>query len=276
MKIYHLKQGIGVEYGGKFHLLQNESWDTLINRDDALAVVSSLLQPATEIARIDERDILSPMGQRQELWGCGAIYRSNRDVRQEETRESGAAVLYARVYEAERPEIFFKATAHRVVGHTGFVRVREDSVRNVPEPELTLVVTSNRKIIGYTIGNDMSSWSIESENPLYLAQAKVYDGCAALGPCIYLTDESLSDTTEITIEVRRKSVDIFKGAIALNQMKRTPEELVSWVFRECSFPYGCFIMTGTGIVAPTDFSLKSGDGIGISIPPIGKLINIVR
>jgi 2-dehydro-3-deoxy-D-arabinonate dehydratase len=156
------------------------------------------------------------------------------------------------------------------------VRIRKDSTWDVPEPELTLVVTSGGKIIGYTVGNDMSSRSIEGENPLYLPQAKTYDGCAALGPCVYLTNKPLNPDTRIFLSIRRDAAVVFKGDIAISQMKRTPEELVSFVFRESSFPYGCLIMTGTGIVPGGDFTLKSGDQISISIDGIGELINTVQ
>ncbi len=146
----------------------------------------------------------------------------------------------------------------------------------MPEPELTLVVTSFAKIIGYTIGNDMSSRSIEGENPLYLPQAKTYDACAALGPCIYVTEQPLDSNTMIALEIKRNDAVVFADSIAISQMKRTPQELVGFVFRECSFPYGCLIMTGTGIVPGSDFTLRSGDEIKITIDNIGTLTNTVR
>jgi len=179
------------------------------------------------------------------------------------------------VYEAERPEVFFKANPHRVVGSGDKVKIRKDSTWDVPEPELTLVVTSSGKIVGYTIGNDMSSRSIEGENPLYLPQAKTYDACASVGPCIYVTGEPLNSNTTIRLEINRNSKTVLEASVAINQMKRTPEELVSFVFRECSFPHGCLIMTGTGIVPEHDFTLKSGDEIRISIEGIGTLVNEV-
>ena len=156
------------------------------------------------------------------------------------------------------------------------MRIRKDSTWDVPEPELTLVVTSSGKIIGYTIGNDMSSRSIEGENPLYLPQAKTYDGCAALGPCIYVTDKPLDNTTMISLAINRDKEKVFEGSIAISQIKRTLPELVSFVYRECSFPNGCLIMTGTGIVPGSDFTLKSGDEINISIDNIGTLSNTVQ
>jgi 2-dehydro-3-deoxy-D-arabinonate dehydratase len=195
--------------------------------------------------------------------------------RQEESKLSGGADFYAKVYEAERPEIFFKATANRIVGPDEKVKIRKDSSWDVPEPELTLVVTSSGKIIGYTIGNDMSSRSIEGENPLYLPQAKTYDACAAIGPCIYITEEPLNSDTMIRLEINRNNTNEFSDKISISQMKRTLQELVGYVFRECSFPYGCLIMTGTGIVPGNDFTLRSGDEIKITIDNIGTLVNTV-
>ena len=209
------------------------------------------------------------------LWACGVTYYRSMVGRQEESKAAGGADFYGKVYEAERPECFFKSVPHRVVGNNGFVRIRKDSTWDVPEPELTLVVTSSQKIIGYTIGNDMSSRSIEGENPLYLPQAKTYDGCAALGPCVYLTDEPLLPETNIHLDIKRNNAVVFEGNIALSQMKRTPQELASFIYRECSFPNGCLIMTGTGIVPGSDFTLQSGDTIKITIDGIGELINTV-
>ncbi|MGH7602050.1 MAG: fumarylacetoacetate hydrolase family protein, partial [bacterium] len=189
-------------------------------------------------------------------------------------------------------------------GSGGKVRIRQDSTWNVPEPELTLMITSSGKIVGYSIGNDMSSRSIEGENPLYLPQAKTYDGCAALGPCIYVTEEPLSADTIIHLEIVRTNAPllqdithgekrsagvppaadkmsallrpVFAGSVDIKQMKRTPEELVAYLYRECSFPHGSLLMTGTGIVPPNDFSLQSGDEIRITIQPIGMLVNKVK
>ena len=210
-----------------------------------------------------------------ELWACGVTYLRSKIGRQEESKDAGGGDFYARVYEAERPEVFFKATAHRIASPGGAVRIRKDSVWDVPEPELTLVVSSSGKIVGYTIGNDMSSRSIEGENPLYLPQAKTYDGCASLGPCIYVTKEPLDRNTRIGLQIKRKGSLVFEGTIAIDQMKRTPEELVSFVYRECSFPAGCLIMTGTGIVPPSEFTLQPGDEIRITIDAIGELVNYV-
>jgi 2-dehydro-3-deoxy-D-arabinonate dehydratase len=219
--------------------------------------------------------LLAPIGSRQELWACGVTYLRSKIGRQEESKDAGGGDFYARVYEAERPEVFFKANPLRVVGPGDKVRIRKDSTWDVPEPELTLVVSSSGKIVGYTIGNDMSSRSIEGENPLYLPQAKTYDGCAAIGPCIYVRKEPLDSNTKIRLEILRGGQSVFDGSISIKQMKRSLDELVSFVFRECTFPHGCLIMTGTGIVPEHDFTLKSRDEIKISIESIGTLINEV-
>ena len=274
MKIYRTQAGIVIENEASFFLLDNENWDAFINDDHLLKKAQNQIQKATRGGNELVKEVLPPIGQ-QELWACGVTYLRSKVGRQEESKDAGGGDFYARVYEAERPEVFFKSTAHRVVGPGGKVRIRKDSTWDVPEPELTLVVTTSGKIVGYTIGNDMSSRSIEGENPLYLPQAKTYDGCAAVGPCIYVTEQPLDMNTNIHLEINRNNKAAFAGKIAINQMKRTPEELVSFVFRECSFPSGCLIMTGTGIVPEQDFTLQSGDVVKISIDGIGQLVNEV-
>jgi 2-dehydro-3-deoxy-D-arabinonate dehydratase len=276
MKLYKSKNKIIIENSDGFYEMDMVSWDDFINDDNLLEKMNSLLISGRAVKRnaIIESEILAPVGS-QELWACGVTYLRSKVGRQEESKEAGGGDFYARVYDAERPEVFFKATPHRIVGTNGKVKIRKDSTWDVPEPELTLVVTSSGKIVGYTIGNDMSSRSIEGENPLYLPQAKTYDACAALGPCIYVTDKPLSSNTSIHLAIRRTNLPVFEDKIEISQMKRTPRELVSFVFRECSFPYGCFIMTGTGIVPGNNFTLQSGDEISISIDNIGKLVNIV-
>lgn len=274
MKLYKIKNSIVIENQNKFYLCK-ENWDTFINDDLLLQKLETLVQTLPASTNYILKDILAPIGNNQELWACGVTYLRSKVGRQEESKLSGGADFYAKVYEAERPEVFFKSTPHRIVGTNAFVRIRKDSTWDVPEPELTLVVTSSGKIIGYTIGNDMSSRSIEGENPLYLPQAKTYDACAALGPCIFVTNKIEAHTT-IHLEINRNSTTVFKDSIAISQMKRTLEELVSFVYRECSFPYGCLIMTGTGIVPPNNFTLQPGDEIKISIDNIGTLINTVQ
>ncbi|MGC8548844.1 MAG: fumarylacetoacetate hydrolase family protein [Acidobacteriaceae bacterium] len=205
--------------------------------------------------------------------GCRAC--ASPGARMEESKSAGGGSFYDRVYSAERPELFFKATAARVVGPGEAVRIRRDASWSVPEPELTLVVNPRGEIIGYTIGNDMSSRDIEDENPLYLPQAKVYDGSCALGPGILVATDPLPATTKIRIEILRGGDVEFSGTTTLTEMKRAPEELVSYLYRECSFPAGCLLMTGTGIVPPDSFTLRRGDEICIEIDGIGTLRNPV-
>ena len=274
MKVYKTTNGIFVRENNKFHKLNAYNWDEFINDDNLFQKIEKLITSSPVIDDIEGEPL--PPVENQELWACGVTYLRSKVGRQEESKLSGGADFYAKVYDAERPEVFFKSTVHRIVGHKGKVSIRKDSTWDVPEPELTLVVTSSGKIVGYTVGNDMSSRSIEGENPLYLPQAKTYDGCAALGPCIYVTDKPLDANTKIRLAINRDDKKIFEGIVGISQMKRTPEELVSFVYRECSFPHGCLIMTGTGIVPGNDFTLKSGDEIRISIDNIGTLVNVVR
>ena len=189
--------------------------------------------------------------------------------------ESGTPDIYSMVYRAERPEIFLKATPRRVVGPDGTVVVRSDSTWDVPEPELAIVVNAHAEIVGYTIGNDVSSRDIEGENPLYLPQAKVYDGSCALGPAMLIREQPLPSDTTIALTIMRNGATIFQGSTSLAQMRRTPEELVQYLYRETSFPHGAVLLTGTGVVPPDDFTLQSGDAIAITIPPIGTLDNVV-
>jgi 2-dehydro-3-deoxy-D-arabinonate dehydratase len=277
MLLYKTRNGILVKHDGKFFSPGNVNWDSFINDDHLYKKLQDLVsdvKAAREVDALIESEILAPIGE-QEVWACGVTYYRSKVGRQEESKTSGGSDFYARVYEAERPEIFFKATPHRVVGHLGKVRIRKDSAWDVPEPELTLVVTTSGKIIGYTIGNDMSSRSIEGENPLYLPQAKTYDGAAAIGPCIYVTDEALDKGTSIQLEIHRSGEIVFKGDVTIDQIVRNFEDLVSFLYRECSFPAGALVMTGTGIVPSSDFTLKKDDEIRITIAPIGTLINTV-
>lgn len=276
MKVYKTTNGAILESEAGIFEVDIQNWDEFINDDNLFEKIKKLIASGSYVKKnfIDENFIQAPVGN-QELWACGVTYLRSKVGRQEESQVAGGADFYAKVYEADRPEVFFKATAHRIVGHHEKVRIRKDSTWDVPEPELTLVVTSNGKIVGYTIGNDMSSRSIEGENPLYLPQAKTYDGCAAVGPCIFVTDQPLDMNARIQLEIKRNSNIEFTDKITINQMKRSVEELVSFVYRECTFPYGCLIMTGTGIVPGNDFTLQSGDEIRITIDNIGTLVNLV-
>jgi 2-dehydro-3-deoxy-D-arabinonate dehydratase len=218
--------------------------------------------------------VLAPIGA-QEVWAAGVTYLRSRDARMEESKDSGGDFFYRKVYDADRPELFFKALAHRVVGPGGEVRIRKDSTWDVPEPELTLFINSDGAIQAYTAGNDMSSRSIEGENPLYLPQAKMYEGSCALGPCLFIPSQPISTDTNISITIVRKSKTVFDATIQLNRMKRQLPELASWLFRDLKFTNGCYLMTGTGLVPGNDFTLKAGDVVAISIDGIGTLRNVV-
>jgi 2-dehydro-3-deoxy-D-arabinonate dehydratase len=211
----------------------------------------------------------------QEVWACGVTYYRSRSARIEESKDAGGGDFYDRVYSAERPELFFKAVAHKVAGPNSQVRIRGDARWSVPEPELTLAVNPRGEIIGYTIGNDMSSRDIEGANPLYLPQAKVYDRSCALGPGILIQKEPMPANTEIAMEILRATSRQFSATIRLSEMKRDPRTLVEYLYRDQSFPYGCFLLTGTGIVPPDTFTLQRGDEIRISISGIGTLVNRV-
>ncbi len=275
MKAYNTKAGIVLEKDGVFYTVPGISWETFMNDDDLLQKAESLLHILQPTDRSPVENLLPTIGANQELWACGVTYLRSKIGRQEESKLAGGADFYGKVYDAERPEVFFKATPNRIVGHQQYVRIRKDSTWDVPEPELTLIVTSSGKIVGYTIGNDMSSRSIEGENPLYLPQAKTYDACAALGPCVLIAGSPIDNNTMIALVIRRNDEQVFSGNVSVSQMKRKPDELVSFVYRECSFPYGCLVMTGTGIVPPNDFTLRSGDIIEITIEHIGTLTNTV-
>jgi 2-dehydro-3-deoxy-D-arabinonate dehydratase len=276
MKLYNTKAGIVIEKDNSFYLVKDQNWEQFLNDDDLTKKVEGLTHSLSAAGIETLNELLAPIGPGQEVWACGVTYLRSKIGRQEESKTSGGADFYAKVYEADRPEVFFKATPNRVVGPNALVNIRKDSSWDVPEPELTLMVTSSGKIVGYTIGNDMSSRSIEGENPLYLPQAKTYEACAALGPCILVSEVPLDSSTMISIDIKRNDSIIFTDSISIGKMKRTLQELVSYVFRECSFPVGCLIMTGTGIVPGTDFTLQSRDEISISIDEIGTLINTVR
>ncbi|HEY1677664.1 MAG TPA: fumarylacetoacetate hydrolase family protein [Candidatus Sulfotelmatobacter sp.] len=273
MKIYRTKPGIVVEHEQKFYNIEGSSWDQMVAREDLSAHTSRLVKASIPSAAVVS-EILPPIGS-QEVWAAGVTYYRSRDARMHESKDAGGGSFYDRVYAAERPELFFKATPHRVVGAGGKVAIRDDAKWSVPEPELVLYISPGGKIVGYTIGNDMSSRDIEGENPLYLPQAKVYDRSCALGPCLLVSDKELPASTEIKIEIRRDDKTAFSGETSLKELKRKPEELAHYLYRNNSFPKGCFLFTGTGIVPPDSFTLQDGDEISITIPPIGTLVNTV-
>jgi 2-dehydro-3-deoxy-D-arabinonate dehydratase len=278
MKLYKTKQGIVIENDASYYLVGDQNWDTYVNDDQLYPKLKKAIEQlnSTPVGKnLIESEVQAPI-QSQEVWACGVTYLRSKVGRQEESKNAGGSDFYARVYEADRPEIFFKASAYRTVGPGEKVKIRKDSTWDVPEPELTLLLTSSGKIVGYTIGNDMSSRSIEGENPMYLPQAKIYDGCASVGPCIYVTPEALPADTLIRMQITRDRKAVFEGEIAINQIKRKLEDLVSYLYRELSFPHGCLLMTGTGIVPSSDFTLKKDDEIKITIDHIGMLINTVK
>jgi len=274
MKIYNATDGILIEHEGRWALHAGADWDELINHDQLLSHLLELhgrLKPRP----VPALDTLLPPMQGQELWASGVTYLRSKVERQEESKDAGGGDFYQRVYEAERPELFFKGTRHRVVGHGGLVRIRADSTWDVPEPELALVLNRHGRIVGYTIGNDMSSRSIEGENPLYLSQAKIYDGSAALGPCVLVREEPLPSYAAISLSIRRGAAEVFSGSVEISQITRRFVDLAAYLFRECSFPQGALLMTGTGIVPPAPFTLQHGDAIRITIDHIGSLENRV-
>jgi 2-dehydro-3-deoxy-D-arabinonate dehydratase len=278
MKIYRTTAAIFIESEGIVYDSPYHDWDTLVNRDELYNFLQMTIRnkyPVGIPAMLEQYTLLPPIGT-QEVWAAGVTYIRSKVARMEESKDAGGGTFYDKVYAADRPEIFFKSTAPRVTGTNGYVRIRRDSTWDVPEPELTLFVSANGNIVGYTIGNDMSSRSIEGENPLYLPQAKMYDGCAALGPCLYVPASPIAPGTQIKLEIVRDKQTVFQGQIGIDQMKRKHTELVEYLFRECSFPQGCYLMTGTGIIPPNDFTLRGGDTIRISIDEIGTLVNTVQ
>ena len=278
MKIFNTTKGILIEENNFFYQVR-EDWDRLINSntvyDDILKRIHSL-QPLTESESEKSLNQLLPPLKSQEVWAAGVTYQRSKAARMDESGNVGGGDFYDRVYHAERPELFYKSAPYRVSGPGQKVRIRKDSKWNVPEPELTLMISSSGRIIGYTIGNDMSSRDIEGENPLYLPQAKTYDKSAALGPCIYISNSTLPEDTRIELEIVRTGKVVFAGAVTIDQMKRKFTGLAEYLFREMTFTHGCLLMTGTGIVPGNDFTLMRDDKIIISIEPIGKLINFVE
>ena len=278
MHLYKTAKGIIIKQNENWFLL-NEDWDTLINRNDLYQQLLQDLGKMKAIIPEQAEDIISnfllpPIGS-QEVWAAGVTYLRSRDARMEESEDTDAADCYQRVYEAERPELFFKALPHRVAGHQQKVNIRKDSTWDVPEPELALYINSLGNIQAYTIGNDMSSRSIEGENPLYLPQAKMYEGSAALGPCLYVRSEPIPSTTIIQMNIFRNEIKMFDDATTLAKMKRSLPELASWLYREMDFASGCFLMTGTCVVPPNDFTLQENDTVNITIDGIGTLTNMV-
>lgn len=274
MRLFRTTGGVFVEEEEQHYLVSGHIWDSLLSRDDLPEFLAEFAARGDSYGRFHEGEVLAPI-EGQEVWAAGVTYYRSRGARMEESKNAGGGDFYDRVYSAERPELFFKSTASRTVGSGGTVKIRKDAKWSVPEPELTLVVSAGGRIVGYTIGNDMSSRDIEGENPLYLPQAKVYDGSCALGPGILVTADPLARSTEIVLEILRNERIEFEGSVALTELKRDPKTLVEFLFRDNSFPAGVFLMTGTGIVPPSSFTLERGDRVRITIEPVGVLENLV-
>jgi 2-dehydro-3-deoxy-D-arabinonate dehydratase len=274
VKLYRTPRQIVLERDGRLLPMREATpWNWLINQPDLAAYLRSFESPADDVPRV-EGPCLAPVDG-QEVWAAGVTYARSRTARIEESQDAGGGSFYDAVYTADRPELFFKASPWRVCASGRPVRIRRDARWSVPEPELALCVNAAGRIVGYTIGNDMSSRDIEGENPLYLPQAKIYDGACALGPAVLIREDPLPTSTAIAMTVERQGTTVFEGSTTLSQMRRTPEALVEWLFRETSFPLGCVLLTGTGIVPPDDFTLQVGDEVAIEIAPIGRLVNTV-
>ena len=271
LTIYRTADGLVAQRGEDCFRLEDATFDAIFQHEAPARWLHDQLAYAAPILRPEE--LLAPI-ENQEVWAAGVTYLRSRDARIDESKDAGGGTFYDRVYDAPRPEIFFKATPSRVVGSGGEVRIRSDSKWNVPEPEVALAINCHGRIFGYTVGNDMSSRDIEGENPLYLPQAKVYAACCGLGPGLVVR-EPLPRETSIELEIRRGGQIVTSDSTSVAQMKRGFEELASYLFRDNLFPTGTYLLTGTGIIPSADFTLQSGDQIRITIAGLGTLENLV-
>jgi 2-dehydro-3-deoxy-D-arabinonate dehydratase len=274
MWLYRTRTGIVLKTPQGEWKTISEGWDETVNRKNLYAWLSDFLSQFRKSSPPAQAELLPPIGS-QEVWAAGVTYLRSKAARMDESKKSGASVFYDHVYEAERPELFFKANPCRVAGHGQPIRVRRDSSWSVPEPELTLFISSEGAIEGFTAGNDVSSRSIEGENPLYLPQAKMFEGSTALGPCLYVPGARPGGDTKISMEILRGDASVYSDSATLSRMKRSPDELASWLFRELVFTTGVYLMTGTCLVPPDGFSLQPGDRVRIAIDGIGVLENPV-
>jgi len=278
LKLFKLSEGVLLQHENVSYMLM-EGWDMLINRDGLYNYLIELIPGSPFLSEENASAYISqtlqpPIGN-QEVWAAGVTYLRSMEARMEESADSGAADLYDKVYAAERPELFFKSMPHRVAGHRQQVYIRRDSSWNVPEPELALFINSKGNIEGYTVGNDMSSRSIEGENALYLPQAKIYERSTALGPCLYVPSEPISLDSAIKMSIHRDDQGVYKDETTVSRMKRSLTELAGYLYRETDFPYGSYLLTGTCLVPPNDFTLHEGDIVSISIDGIGTLVNTI-
>lgn len=278
MKLYRIQDQIIIEHQQKLYKTHQQDWDALVNQQDLHAYLLALIKEQASFEQaswLSTQRIQAPIVS-QEIWAAGVTYLRSKVARMEESKVSGGADFYAKVYDAERPELFFKSTAERCSGPGEPVFIRSDSHWNVPEPELTLFANREGKIVGYTIGNDMSSRDIEGENPLYLPQAKCYERAAAIGPCLWIPEAPIDPDTRIHMEIRRKDETVFSGEISINQMKRKHDELIGYLFRAMRFSQGVYLMTGTCLVPPNEFTLQVADLVIMQIDGIGRLENTVE
>lgn len=276
MIIYKTRAGIWVDHDGAWYLINYVGWDELVSMESVFDFLLNRVNQAESLKKPDlAKELLPPIGT-QEVWAAGVTYFKSRTARMEESKSAGGSDFYDRVYHADRPELFMKSSAHRVRAHGAKLSLRRDSSWMVPEPELTLLINPAGRIQGYTIGNDLSSRDIEGENPLYLPQAKTFDGCIALGPGVLVSNEPLDREIPIGLKILRSGKVVFEDATDTGKMKKKPASLVEYLYHSCSFPVGSYLMTGTGIVPPDDFTLQAGDEIQITIEPVGTLVNTVE
>ncbi|WP_395751800.1 fumarylacetoacetate hydrolase family protein [Prosthecobacter sp.] len=274
MLLYRTTTGSYIQTANSWHAVPETNWDALLELVGLSAYLAQIAATSPAVEAPAAETILAPIVS-QEVWAAGVTYFRSRTARMEESKDAGGGSFYDRVYAAERPEIFFKATPQRVAHPGQPMHLRSDSKWMVPEPELTLCINSRGEIIGYTVGNDLSCRDIEGENPLYLPQAKCFKLCAALGPAILIQNEAPAPTTRIHLQIDRAGAPAFEGETTVSQLKRTPTELAGFLFRDNTFPTGTFLMTGTGIVPGDEFTLQSGDIMSITIEGIGTLVNPV-
>lgn len=271
MKLIKSPEGWWAQLDGKFVRLNGFDFDALLSGDDPVGHIGRMIRGTLGARPEGPKKGLAPITS-QEVWAAGVTYQRSKAARMEESDFSATA--YDKVYDALRPELFFKATPGRCAGDGETLHLRTDSKWMVPEPELTLLISANRKLVGFTLGNDLSCRDIEGENLLYLPQAKVWDRCCALGPAILINDGSvdiLQSTIKVTIE---RGLDVvFQGETPLSRIKRTFDELSEYLFRHQSFASGVYLLTGTGVVPPDNFTLQKGDQVRIEVPEIGSLTN---
>jgi 2-dehydro-3-deoxy-D-arabinonate dehydratase len=274
MILFRTRAGWIVETEKGRFTLPAEPDGALTTREDLPEYLAALTGREAPGDRSAPAAVLAPL-ENQEVWAAGVTYFRSRTARMEESKAASGSSFYDLVYTAERPELFFKAAPWRVVGSGGTVRIRRDARWSVPEPELVLLISPKGRILGYTAGNDMSSRDIEGENPLYLPQAKVYDGSCAVGPALVVDPNPIAPGTRIDIEIRRGAATAFTGSTSVSEMKRDFLTLVEYLYRETSFPNGCLLFTGTGVVPPDGFTLQPGDEILVTVGLAGTLRNTV-